>query len=29
VQAWHFRPYFVNGYPVEVTTTLGFLFKGQ
>lgn len=29
VQAWHFRPYFVNGYPVEVTTTLGFLFRGQ
>jgi protein TonB len=29
VQAWRFKPYLVNGNPVEVTTTLGFLFKGQ
>lgn len=29
VQAWRFRPYLVNGSAVEVTTTLGFLFKGQ
>jgi protein TonB len=29
VQAWRFRPYLVNGNPVEVTTTLGFLFRGQ
>lgn len=29
VQAWRFKPYMVNGNPVEVTTTLGFLFKGQ
>jgi protein TonB len=29
VQAWRFRPYLVNGTPVEVTTTMGFLFRGQ
>ena len=28
-QAWRFRPYVVNGSPVEVRTTLGFYFKGQ
>jgi TonB family protein len=29
VQAWRFKPYLVNGTPAQVTTTLGFLFKGQ
>jgi protein TonB len=29
VQAWRFKPYLVNGTPAEVTTTLGFLFRGQ
>lgn len=29
VQSWRFKPYLVNGSPVEVSTTLGFLFRGQ
>jgi protein TonB len=29
VQAWRFKPYLVNGTPAEVTTTLGFIFRGQ
>jgi protein TonB len=29
VQAWRFKPYLANGTPAEVTTTLGFLFRGQ
>jgi TonB family protein len=29
VQAWRFRPYLIDGAPVDVTTTLGFLFHGE
>jgi len=29
MQAWRFKPYLVDGKPVEVLTTFKFLFKGQ
>jgi protein TonB len=29
MEAWRFKPYLVNGNPVEVITTFKFLFKGQ
>jgi protein TonB len=29
VEEWRFRPYFVDGEPTEVTTTVGFFFNGE
>jgi protein TonB len=29
MQKWRFRPYLVNGTPVEVITNVNFLFKAQ
>ena len=29
VQQWHYRPYLLNGQPVEVETTVNVVFKMQ